>query len=142
MKSQWVPPLLSTNENPYFAVIYGKRGLYRQHILVVIRFINPLILQPDLGDHCWRKTSQILSHFNPNVWLFRHGAPSQFNPGLGNGLIPNVLIANQQLSLTKKTPATGGVKVIYQSIYQGCHHFKLQCSDLRTIARTNSVFGK
>lgn len=111
MKSQWVPPLLSTNENPYFAVIYGKRGLYRQHILVVIRFINPLILQPDLGDHCWRKTSQILSHFNPNVWLFRHGAPSQFNPGLGNGLIPNVLIANQQLSLTKKTPATGGSRL-------------------------------
>lgn len=74
------------------------------------QFISPSILEQDLGDHRWRKTSQIPLHFNPNVWLFRHGVLSQFNPSLGNGLIPNVLTANQQLSPyhKKKKKNSGG----------------------------------
>lgn len=108
------------------------------------QFISLSILEQDLGDHRWRKTSQIPSHFNPNVWLFRHGALSQFNPSLGNGLIPNVLTANQHLSFTtkKKKTAVGGQGYRSKNLPRLFSHFKLQCSDLRTIARTNSVFGK
>lgn len=65
--------------------------------------------------------------------------PSQFNPGLGNGLIPNVLIANQSY-LSSKTHT--GRSYLSKNLPKLFGHFKLQCSDLRAIARTNSVFGK
>lgn len=116
-----------------------KMCVIKQHILIFSQFISPSILEQDLGDHHWRKTSQIPSHFNPNVWLFRHGAPSQFNPGLENSLdSQSAAIPHHK----KKNTVAGGRGYRSKSLPRLFSHFKLHCSDLRTITRTNSVFGK
>lgn len=101
---------------------------FEKSVCIFRQFISPSILKLDIGSNSWRRTSQIPSHFNPNVWLCRHGSPSQFNPSLGYGLIPNVLTANQQLSLTqiKKyiNQSNGGLRLSLKESTKTVHSFQ------------------